>query len=56
LAKEPERKRKQKEAIQAKIEEGLKEKEVKKIRFDDTEFVKEHEKALEEVKDTVQKG
>ena len=55
MAKEPERKRKQKEAVLAKIDDGLKEREKKKLRFDDTEFVKEHEKAREEVKETVNK-
>ncbi|KAJ3196627.1 hypothetical protein HDU82_001729, partial [Entophlyctis luteolus] len=55
-ATEVERKRKQKEELRAKIEKGLKEPEVKKIRFDDTEFVKDHEQVLDEVKDTVKKG
>ncbi|KAI8622009.1 telomere stability and silencing-domain-containing protein [Chytriomyces sp. MP71] len=53
---EPERKRKQKEAMLAKIEKGLKEPEQKKIRFDDQDFVESHEKALDEVKDTVKKA
>jgi hypothetical protein len=56
VEQEPERKRKQKEQLKAKIEEGLKEREPKKIRFDDLEFVKDHEKNLEDVKDAVSKG
>ncbi|KAJ3329009.1 importin-alpha export receptor [Blyttiomyces sp. JEL0837] len=56
VEKEPERKRKQKEAAIAKIEEGLKEHQPKKIRFDDQSYVKEHEKVLDDVKDTVQKA
>ncbi|KAJ1568577.1 hypothetical protein HK405_000378, partial [Cladochytrium tenue] len=54
-SKEPERKRKQQENLKAKIEEGLKEFEPKKIRFDDVEFEKDHEKVREDVKDTVSK-
>ncbi|KAJ3237927.1 hypothetical protein HDU81_008679 [Chytriomyces hyalinus] len=53
---EPERKRKEKEFLKAKIEKGLKEPETKKIRFDDQEFVETHEKVLDDVKDTVKKA
>ncbi|KAJ3120541.1 hypothetical protein HK100_012747 [Physocladia obscura] len=53
---EPERKRKLKEQLKAKIEKGLKVPEQKKIRFDDTEFVQNHEQVLEEVKETVKKA
>ncbi|KAI9012378.1 telomere stability and silencing-domain-containing protein [Hyaloraphidium curvatum] len=53
---EEERKRKEKERIEKKIAEGLKEPEAKKIRFDDSQFFADHEKAREDVKDAVAKG
>ncbi|KAI9342528.1 telomere stability and silencing-domain-containing protein [Obelidium mucronatum] len=53
---EPERKRKLKEELKAKIEKGLKEPEVKKIRYDDPEFEETHEQVLDDVKDTVKKA
>ncbi|KAI9366045.1 telomere stability and silencing-domain-containing protein [Zopfochytrium polystomum] len=56
MAKEPERKRKQRENAEEKIKEGLKEQEPKKIRIDENEFLKDHEKALEDVKDTVERA
>ncbi|KAI8805819.1 telomere stability and silencing-domain-containing protein [Cladochytrium replicatum] len=56
LENEPERKRKQGEERQKKIEEGLKERETKKIRFDDNDYLNDHEKALQDVKAAVGKG
>ncbi|KAJ3071228.1 hypothetical protein HDU98_005641 [Podochytrium sp. JEL0797] len=53
---EPERKRKLKEELKAKIEKGLKVPEAKKIRYDDPEFEETHEQVLDEVKDTVKKA
>jgi len=53
---EGERKRKEKERLEKKIAEGLKEPEKKKIRFDDAQFVADHEKVREDVKDAVAKG
>lgn len=54
--KEEERKKKDKERIEKKIAEGLKEPEKKKIRFDDAQFVADHEKVRDDVKDAVAKG
>ena len=56
LAKEPERKRKRQEGIDKRIEEGMKEPEKQKIRFHDPDFVESHEKALDDVAATVERG
>lgn len=53
---EAERKRQEKERLEKKIAEGLKEPEKKKIRFDDAQFVADHEKVRDDVKDAVSKG
>jgi hypothetical protein len=47
IEQEPERRRLEQERLQKKIEEGLKEPIIQKIRFDDQEFEKNHEKVLE---------
>nr|CAG8591050.1 8751_t:CDS:2 [Entrophospora candida]CAG8604733.1 13804_t:CDS:2 [Entrophospora candida] len=49
LEKEPERERVRNDKIQRKIENGLKERQAKKIRFDDTEFLKQSEEMKEKV-------
>jgi hypothetical protein len=46
----------QSEKREKKIKDGLKEPEVKKVLFDDTEYLEAHEKAREDVKDAVQRG
>lgn len=53
LNKEPERKRKRKEETEKKIEEGLKEKTKKRHRFDDIDYIHNHEKIMENVKDAI---
>jgi hypothetical protein len=55
VEKESERKRKQTEEKEKKIQEGLAASIIKKPKFDDQEFVKEHEKTVESMKDTVAK-
>ena len=56
LDQEEERKRKRGEDLAKKIEDGLKEPEVKKHRFDDTAFFEDHEKQVHGIKDAVAKG
>lgn len=53
---EEDRKRARDEEITKKIEEGLKEPETKKHRFDDTQYLEDHEKVVEDVKDAVARG
>ncbi|CDS11828.1 hypothetical protein LRAMOSA11472 [Lichtheimia ramosa] len=53
LAAQPEIERARQEAIKKKIEEGLKEREPKKFRFDDTQFLEDREQAMEGVKSAV---
>ncbi|CAG8451605.1 27168_t:CDS:2 [Dentiscutata erythropus] len=53
LEQEPERKRARKEKLLKKIEEGMVEQPTKKIRFDDTEYLKASEEMKEKVHDAV---
>lgn len=53
LNKESERKRKRKEEIDKKIEEGLKIQTKKRHRFDDIEYFENHDKILENIKGAV---
>ncbi|CDH57724.1 hypothetical protein RO3G_09056 [Lichtheimia corymbifera JMRC:FSU:9682] len=53
LAAQPEIERARQEAIKKKIEDGLKEREPKKFRFDDTQFLEDREQAMEGVKSAV---
>ncbi|KAI9323796.1 telomere stability and silencing-domain-containing protein [Dichotomocladium elegans] len=55
LAALPEIEREREERIQKKIEEGLKEREPKKFRFDDNQFLEDREEVIESVKSAVSK-
>ena len=49
-------KRQKEEAIQKKVEEGLKEPQNKKIKFDDTEYLNQLEQIKDDMKSSVQTG
>ncbi|KAJ3103008.1 hypothetical protein HDU97_010446 [Phlyctochytrium planicorne] len=55
LEKEPERKKKRSEMLQKKIEKGLEGPKAPKLRFDDSKFVQDHAKLMDNVKDTIDK-
>ncbi|KAJ1551046.1 hypothetical protein HK096_003496 [Nowakowskiella sp. JEL0078] len=56
LESEPERKRLKREQLFKKIEKGLKEPERQIIRFDDLDYIKDHEEGVESIKAAVEKG
>jgi hypothetical protein len=53
LAKEKDREKEKEEAITKKIEEGLKEIQPPKVLIDDSDYLNDHKKALEDVSTTV---
>lgn len=56
MGKEEERKQQKLEAMERKIEKGLKEVELPKVRFDDQKYLRDHEESLETIGSAVAQG